>query len=142
MWSGELALAAAALFTGAAVYVSIAEHPARLKLDTRSLLTQWQTSYERGAVMQGGLAIIACVLGIIAFFQTYDWRWLVGAALSIAPWPYTLSIVMPTNRILKSTPPAEATEGTRAFLRQWGWLHAGRSAIGLLAVAAYLWAMH
>jgi hypothetical protein len=142
MWSGELALATAALFAGAAVYVTVAEHPARLKLDTRSLLMQWQTSYERGAIMQGGLAIIACVLGFVAFVQTYDWRWLVGAALSVSPWPYTLTVIAPTNRILKATQPAQATDATRAFVRQWGWLHAGRAALGLLAVAAYLWAMH
>ena len=142
MWSGELALATAALFTGAAIYVNIAEQPARMRLDTRSLLEQWQPSYERGAIMQGSLAMLSGILGLVAFLMTYDWRWLVGTALILAPWPYTLSIIMPTNRILKSTPPAQASEETRAFVRQWGWLHAGRSALGVLAVAAYLWAMH
>jgi len=142
MWSGDLALATAAIFTGAAIYVNFAEQPARLKLDTSALLAEWQPSYERGAIMQASLAIISGVLGIIAFIMSYDWRWLVGAALILAPWPYTMLIIMPTNRILKSTRPSQASDQTRGLLVQWGRLHMGRSALGLMAVAAFLWAKH
>lgn len=142
MWSGDLALATAAIFTGAAIYVNFAEQPARLKLDTSALLAEWQPSYERGAIMQASLAIISGVLGIIAFIVSYDWRWLVGAALILAPWPYTMLIIMPTNRILKSTQPSQASDQTRGLLVQWGRLHMGRSALGLMAVAAFLWAKH
>ena len=142
LWTGELALATAAIFAGAAVYVSVAEQPARLKLDTRALLTEWKPSYERGAIMQASLAIVSGVLGIIAFLYTYDWRWLLGAALILAPWPYTMFIIMPTNRVLKSTPPEQATDQTRGLIIQWGRLHWGRTALGLLAVVAYLWALN
>jgi hypothetical protein len=142
MWTGELALATASIFTGAALYVNVAEQPARLRLDTQSLLTEWQLSYQRAAVMQAGLVVISGALGVLAFLFTYDWRWLVGAALIAAPWPYTIFIIMPTNHVLKSTPPAQATEQTRDLILQWGRLHMGRSALGLLAVAAYLWAFH
>ena len=142
MWTGELALATAAIFFGAAVYVSVAEQPARLKLDTQALLTEWKPSYERGAIMQASLAIVSGLLGVAAFILTYDWRWLVGAVLILAPWPYTMLIIMPTNRVLKSTLPTQATEQTRGLVVQWGRLHWGRSALGLLAVAAYLWALN
>jgi hypothetical protein len=142
LWIGELALATAAIFAGAAIYVSVAEQPARLRLDTKALLTEWKPSYERGAIMQASLAIVSGVLGVIAFFYTYDWRWLVGAALILAPWPYTMLIIMPTNKVLKSTPPEQATDQTRGLIVQWGRLHWGRSALGLLAVVAYLWALN
>jgi hypothetical protein len=142
MWTGDLALASAAVFTGAAIYVNIAEQPARLKLDTQALLTEWQPSYERGAMMQASLAIVSGVLGLLAFVFTYDWRWLLGAALILAPWPYTIFIIMPTNHVLKSTAPAQATEQARELVQQWGRLHMGRSALGMFAVIVYLWALN
>jgi len=141
IWAGQLALTTAAIFAGGAVYVSLAEQPARLNLDTPALLTQWKPSYERGAIMQASLAIVSGVLGVIAFFFTYDWRWLFGAALILAPWPYTMFIIMPTNKVLTSTPPEQATDETRGLVVQWGRLHWGRSALGLIAVGAYLWVL-
>jgi hypothetical protein len=141
MRAGLVALTTAALFAGAAIYVNIAEQPARLQLDPRALLTEWQPSYARGAIMQAGLAIISCALGLLAFIFTYNWHWLVGAALILAPWPYTMFIIMPTNKILKSTAPEQANDNTHDLVRQWGLLHAVRTLLGFAAVAAYLWAL-
>ncbi len=142
MWTGDLALATAAVFTGAAIYVNVAEQPARLTLDNQSLLTEWQPSYQRGAIMQAGLAIVSGVLGVLAFFFSYDWRWVLGALLILTPWPYTMFIIMPTNHVLKATTPSQASEQKRELVQQWGRLHMGRSALGLAATAAYLWALN
>jgi hypothetical protein len=142
MLTGQLALASAAFFAGAAVYVNVAEQPARLMLDDRSLLTEWQPSYHRGAMMQASLAIVSGLLGIAAFVFTFDWRWLLGAALILLNWPYTLMIIMPTNNELKATLPEQANAQTRGLIQQWGRLHAGRSALGVVAAIAYLWALH
>ena len=47
MLAGLLALIAGAVFFGAAFYVNVAEQPARLHLDDRSLLAEWKPSYKR-----------------------------------------------------------------------------------------------
>jgi hypothetical protein len=141
-WFGDLALATAALFAGAAVYVNIAEQPARLALVAQALLTEWQPSYDRGKIMQASLALVSCLLGLATVLVTRDWRWLFGAVLIFAPWPWTVLIIAPTNRKLQALAPVEATEQTRVIIRQWGRLHAVRSALGVLAVAAYLWALN
>ena len=141
-WSGELALVTAALFAGAAFYVNFAEQHARLQLDDRAMLTQWKPSYNRGFLMQASLAVLSGGFGIIAFLFTYDWRWLIGAALILAPWPYTVFIIMPTNRLLQGTALENANDVTRGLISQWGRLHVVRTMLGLAAVAAYLWALN
>jgi len=142
MWSGYLALLTAAAFTGIAGHVSFAEQPARLRLDPRAMLIQWQTSYPRAAILQVTLLVIATLCGVIAFFHAYDWRWLIGAVLIAAPWPYTMLIIMPTNRQLKETLPEAADEQTHSLIRQWGLLHLVRAGLGALATLEYFWALN
>jgi Domain of unknown function (DUF1772) len=137
---GLLALIAAAFFTGVALYVNIAEQPARLSLDDRALLTEWKPSYKRGAAMQAPLALIGCLLGLIAWWQTSHPGFLIGAVAMIAPWPWTLIGIKPTNDALLAAEPDRAGPQTRALVVKWGALHSVRTALGALATLAFLWA--
>ena len=140
MLAGQLALIAAALFTGAALYVSACEQPARLHLDDGALLTQWKPAYKRGTAMQAPLAIVGALLGVIAWWQASDWRWLVGGAIILLNWPYTFLVIMPVNNTLLALDATGSDPGRRALIEQWGRLHAGRTALGILATLLFLWA--
>ena len=137
---GLLALIAAAIFTGAALYVNVAEQPARLLLDDHALLAEWKPSYKRGAAMQASLALVGCLLGLIAWWQTSQPGFLIGAIAMIAPWPWTLIGIKPTNDVLLATEPDRAGPQTRALVLKWGALHGVRTALGALATLAFLWA--
>jgi hypothetical protein len=140
MIAGLLALVIAALFAGAAFYVGFAEHPARMKLDEPHALMEWKPAYKKGAAMQAPLAAIGFILGFIAWRQTSDLRWLLGAVLLVANWPYTLIVIRPTNNKLLATDPAQAGAESWALMDRWGRLHAARTALGLTATAMFLWA--
>jgi hypothetical protein len=139
---GLLALIAAAFFAGVALYVNFAEQPARLLLDDRALLTEWKLSYKRGAAMQAPLALAGCLLGLIAWWQTSHPGFLVGAVAMIAPWPWTLIGIKPTNDALLATEPDGAGPQTRALVVKWGALHAVRTAFGALATVAFYSGMY
>jgi hypothetical protein len=142
MIAGLLALVTAAMFAGAAVYVSVAEQPARLALDNRAMLVQWKHSYDRAAIMQAGLAMISAVLGAMAYWQSGDWRWLAGALIVLSNWPYTLLVIRPTNNVLHAASDQDAGRSTRTLIEWWGLLHAVRGVLGTAATLAYFWAMN
>jgi hypothetical protein len=141
MTIGLLALTVAALFSGAALYVNIAEQPARLLLDDRALLAEWKPAYKRGAIMQASLALIGFLLGFASWWRASHAGFLIGTIAIIAPWPWTLLVIKPVNDRLLATAPDQAGAASRALIVKWGTLHAVRTALGAVATLAFLWAL-
>src|SRR5689334_767056 len=133
----QVALVTAAAFAGAAIYVNVAEQPARLALDDKALLAEWKPSYARGFAMQASLALVSALAGVLVAWISGDWGWLVGALLIFANWPYTLLVILPVNKRIEATPDDRADVNTRILIKRWGTLHAGRSALGAAATIAY-----
>ena len=130
--AGTFALILAALFAGAALYINLVEHPARMKLDTAQARAQWSPSYDRGYIMQATLAVLAGLAGLAAWVELNGSLWLVGALLMLANWPWTLFVIMPVNKMLK------ADQGnTAALLNRWARLHAVRTLLSFAAVTCF-----
>ncbi len=138
MLIANLALMVAALFTGAAIYVSVAEQPARLGLDDRALLKEWKPAYDRGFAMQAPLSIIGSIFGVWFWWISRDWRWLAGALALVTNGPYTLIVIMPTVKVLKAMPLEAAGAESRGLIEKWGRLHLVRIALGALATLLFL----
>lgn len=136
--AAPLALVAAAAFAGAACYVSIAEHPARLRLDDAAALRQWKPSYARGKPMQAGLALVGGLIASWVWWEGRNLLWLIGGLTLLANWPFTLAAILPTNRRLEAIPADAPTPETRALLVRWGRLHAVRAALGAAAALIML----
>ena len=127
---GELALISAAGFSGAAIYVNVAEQPARRALEVPALLAEWKLSYKRGFAMQAPLAVVGCIFGLLAWRQIGDLAFIAEAVLMIANWPWTLLGIKLTNNALMGMDAGAPSPQTRALIVKWGKLHAVRSALG------------
>jgi hypothetical protein len=133
-----IAVLSAALFAGAALYVSVAEHPARLELETRSAAAQWGPSYRRGTWMQAPLAIASFLCGVVVWLTGGGAGWVVAATLIGLVVPFTLVGIMPTNQRLLAPGRDLSSPETRALLEHWGRLHAVRTGLSLFASVLYL----
>ena len=131
--AGTFALILAALFAGAALYINLAEHPARMKLDAAHAVAQWSPSYDRGYAMQATLAVLAGLAGLAAWWELRGTLWLVGALLMLTNWPWTLIAIMPVNKKLK----AGAGDDSVPLLNRWARLHAVRTFLSFAAVACF-----
>jgi uncharacterized membrane protein len=140
MLLANFATLATALFTGAAVYISLVEHPARLRCPTAHAVEQWRPSYKRATVMQASLAVIGSLLAIAAWLVGAGLIWLLAGLVLGSVVPFTLIAMWPTNKRLEDPALDTASELARSLLVRWGRLHAVRSALSLLALVLMVFA--
>jgi uncharacterized membrane protein len=129
----------AVLFAGAALYVNMVEHPARMVLETKFAALQWAPSYKRATLLQAPLALVSLLSGVTVWLLGANVWWLVAALLVGAVVPYTFIVVMPTNhKILEPGRDLTSAE-TRELLQKWAKLHGVRTTLSLAASVIYVW---
>ena len=134
-----VAVVACGLFAGAPVYVSLVEHPARMECGVELAATEFPPSYRRGTIMQATLAAVGLLSSIAAWLVGAEFWWLVGGVLLGSVIPFTLVVILPTNkRLLNSTLDKRSVEAER-LLARWGALHAVRSVLSGLALLLFLY---
>jgi uncharacterized membrane protein len=123
------------LFAGAALYVSLVEHPARMANTLGVALAEFRPSYKRAAVMQVILAVLGATGAIGAYFLGRGISTLVAGILLATVIPFTLIAILPINRQLLDETRVAQTPDTQELLEKWGRLHNVRTIASLLALA-------
>jgi hypothetical protein len=133
-----IALLSSGLFAGAALYITVVEHPARISQGTLIALQEFRPSYKRAAPLQASLAVICFLCSVVVWRLTGRWVWLAGGTLVGAVAPFTLAFIMSTNRLLlDATSPPKDEEAFR-LLAKWARLHAVRTCLSLLGFIVLL----
>ncbi len=134
-----VAVLTCALFTGAAVYVNLVEHPARMECGVELAATEFPPSYRRGTIMQVTLAAVGLISSIAAWLTGATFWWLVGGVMLGAVIPFTLIAILPTNKQLLSPTLDKRSAQAGQLLARWGRLHAVRSVLSALAFVLMLY---
>jgi hypothetical protein len=134
-----VAVLSCSLFTGASVYINLVEHPARMECGVEIATTEFSPSYRRAAVMQATLAAVGLLSSISAWLAGATFWWLVAGVLLGGVIPFTLFVILPTNKLLLSPTLDKQSVEAERLLARWGALHAVRSVLSGLALLLFLY---
>ena len=132
---------ASGIFAGAALHVNFVEQPARLSCGVELAVTEWRPSYKRGTAMQAPLAAISSLAALGSWWFDGGLGWLIGGLLLLLIIPFTLVVILPTNKRLESQDLDLRSEEAGWLLRRWGRLHAVRSMLSALAFVIFLFSL-
>lgn len=134
-----VAVLSCSLFTGAAVYVSLVEHPARMQCGVEIAATEFPPSYRRGTVMQVTSATLGLLSSISAWLSGATFWWLVGGIVLGSVIPFTLIVILPTNKLLLNPTLDKRSVEAERLLTRWGALHAVRTVLSGVAMLLFLY---
>jgi len=134
-----VATVCAGLFSGAALYVSLVEHPARVGCGPELAVREFAPSYRRGTVLQASLALGGSLAAIVGAWKQAEPKLLVGGLLLLAVVPFTLIVILPTNKRLLSPSLDPKSSEAVALLTRWGHLHAVRVFLSFVAFVVFVW---
>jgi uncharacterized membrane protein len=138
MLLGMLATLSAGLFAGAALYINLVEHPARMECGTALAVTEFAPSYRRASLMQGALGAFGFLNAAAAWLTGYSYWWLVGGIVLLAVIPFTLLVIFRTNKQILDPSLDKNSELASQLLIRWGRLHAVRSILGLISFLIFI----
>jgi hypothetical protein len=134
-----IAVLACGLFAGGAVYVNLVEHPARMECGVELAATEFPPSYRRGTIMLVTLAAVCLLSSIAAWLAGATFCWVVAGVLQVSVIPFTLVVILPTNKqLLSPTLDRRSAESAR-LLKRWSALHSVRSVLSALALSLLLY---
>ena len=128
-----IAILCSGLFTGAALYINLVEHPARMEAGLPLAVAEFRPSYRRATVMQVSLVVLGTLGSVVAWSGGAGASSLLAAIALIAVVPFTLVVIFPTNVAILDPGLDPASTKARDLLLRWGHLHAVRTLLGLTA---------
>jgi len=134
-----VAVLACGLFAGASVYISLVEHPARMACGVEIAAAEFPPTHRRASIMQATLAAAGLISSIAVWLVGATFWWLVGGVVLGAVIPFTLIVILPTNKQLLSPTLDRPSPLTGQLLARWGRLHAVRSLLSGLALLLFLY---
>ena len=106
-----------ALFTGASVYINLVEHPARMQCGVELGLLSSLAAWLAGATV----------------------LWLFAGVLLGLVIPFTLIVILPTNKRLLSPALDRGSAEAERLLTRWGRMHAVRSVLSGVSLLLFLY---
>jgi hypothetical protein len=134
-----IAVLSCSLFTGAATYVNLVEHPARMECGVELAATEFPPSYRRGTIMQVTLAAVCLLSSIAAWLAGATFWWGLAGVVQVSVIPFTLIVILPTNKQLLNPALDRRSARTGQLMARWGELHSVRSVLSAVALLLFLY---
>ncbi len=134
------------IFAGTAAYISFSEVPALNQYGSNELWRFFPYMYSNAAKMQASLAVISGTTGLLYSYRIADSSpflgkvWLGAALCFVGIVPYTIFVMMPTNkRIIQSNKTLEDEAEKKAMVTKWSHMHLVRTVVSFVGFGAMVY---